>query len=73
MNITPLITKYYGNFHLLGRCKNKPNSNPIKSNLKKAKMNLKVYSTKDYENEPPFRPPPKQTQFLNLTFLPADC
>jgi len=30
---------------------NKPNSKPIKANLKRAKMNVNSYSTKDYENK----------------------
>jgi len=34
---------------------NKPNSNPIKPNLRKAKMNLNFFSEKDYENETAFR------------------
>jgi hypothetical protein len=33
MNINPDMTKHYGNFHLLGRRKNKANSNPIKPNF----------------------------------------
>jgi len=40
MNINPVTTKHYDNFYLLGRRKNKPNSNPIKANLKNAKINL---------------------------------
>ena len=31
MSINPVTIKHYGNFHLLGRCKNKPNSNPIQT------------------------------------------
>jgi len=41
---------------------NKPNSNPIKPNLKNAKMNLNSVKTKDYVNESRLRPPAKQTQ-----------
>jgi len=59
---------------------NKPNSNPIKPNFRNAKMNLKFYSTKDYENEPRLRTlakqtqnKPNQTQFLPRTFSPAAC
>jgi len=33
-----------------------------KANLRKAKMKLIFYSTKDYENEPRLRAPGKQTQ-----------
>jgi len=42
---------------------NKPNSKPIKPNLRKDKMKLNLYLTKDYENEQCFRPPAKQIQF----------
>ena len=31
----------------------KPNSNPIKPNFQKAKMNVNLYVIEDYENEPP--------------------
>ena len=44
MNINPAMTKPNGNFHLLGRRKNKPNSNPIqtqnKANSKPIKPNF---------------------------------
>jgi len=63
MNISPVMTKHYGNFRLLGRPKNKPNSNPIKPNLKNAKMNLSPFKTKEYANEPRIRPLTKQNQF----------
>ncbi len=63
MNISQVLTKHYGNFRLLGRPKNKPNSKPNKPNLRKAKMNVNSVKTKDYRNEPPLRPPAKQTQF----------
>jgi len=32
MNINPFMIKLYGNFHLLGRRKNKAKTNPIKPN-----------------------------------------
>jgi len=61
------MTKHYRNFRLLGRRKNKAKTNPIKPNLRKAKMNLSSVKTKEYVNESPLRPPaktnPKQTQF----------
>ncbi len=63
MNINLIMTMLYGNFHLLGRSKNKPNSNPIKPNLRKAKMNVNSVKTKDYRNEPPLPSSAKQTQF----------
>ena len=33
-------------------CENKPNTNPIKANFRKAKMNVDLYVIKDYENVP---------------------
>jgi hypothetical protein len=33
MNINPDMTKHYGNFHFLGRRKNKAKTNPIKPNF----------------------------------------
>ena len=63
MSINPVKTKHYGNFRLLGRRKNKPNSNPIKPNLRKAKMNASSVKKREYVNKPPHRPQPKQTQF----------
>jgi len=49
-------TKIYTNFIPLAGYKNKPNSNPIKPNLKKAKMNVNLYIIEDYENETAYRP-----------------
>ncbi len=56
--------------------KNKANSNPIKPNFRKTKMNLNFYPTKDYKNEPLRRRrenKPNQTQSskdqLRLNFL----
>jgi hypothetical protein len=50
MNLSPVITKHYGNFHLLGRRKNKPNSNPIKPNFLETQMNINPVMTKHYGN-----------------------
>jgi len=47
MNITSLLTNYYGNFRLFSRRKNKPNSNPIYvklGNLKYEILSETVYS-----------------------------
>jgi hypothetical protein len=41
MNVNIYYIKIYQNFIPLAGQKNKPNSNPIKPNLKKAKMNVK--------------------------------
>ena len=69
MNISFCLTKHYGNFRILGRRKNKANSNPIKPNLKNAKMNLSSVKTKEYVNEPRLRPPAKQTQSNPISYL----
>jgi len=63
MNINLVTTKNYENISLLGRCQNKPNSKPIKPNLKNAKMNLNFYLSKDYEQKPPLGQAAKQSQF----------
>jgi hypothetical protein len=42
MNISPVITKPYGNFHLLARRKNKANSNPIKPNFRPGGFGLRL-------------------------------
>jgi len=62
MTINPFMTIYYDNFHLLERRKNKPNSNPIKPNFRKANMNITLFKSKGYRNEPPLRPMAKQTR-----------
>jgi hypothetical protein len=41
---------------------NKPNTNPIKPNLKRAKMNINSIITKDYRKKKRFHSPNKQTQ-----------
>jgi len=51
MNVTSFITKYYENKWQRKVRKNKPNSKPIKANLRKAKMNVNSLITKDYSNE----------------------
>jgi len=49
-------------------------SNPIKPNLKKVKMNVGSVKTKDYRNESRLRPPAKQTQSnpISLAILSAE-
>ncbi len=44
----------YKNFIPLAGQKNKPNSNPIKPNLRKAKMNVNLTLTKDYRKKDDF-------------------
>jgi hypothetical protein len=50
MNVTSFITKNYRINDAFAVQKNKPNSNPNKANLKRAKMNLNIYYTEVYEN-----------------------
>jgi hypothetical protein len=50
MNVSIFSTKAYKNETAFRRGKNKPNSNPNKPNLRKAKMDVNIYYTKVYEN-----------------------
>jgi len=54
MNIYPYNTTAYEKFIPLAGYKNKPNSNPIKPNLKRAKMNINSLITKDYRKKDDF-------------------
>jgi len=54
MNVNPYNTKDYKIFIPLAGQKNKPNSNPIKANLKRAQMNLNLTLTKDYRKKDDF-------------------
>jgi len=47
MNVNIYYTKTYNNETAFRRVKNKPNSNPIKPNLRKPKMNVNLTLTKD--------------------------
>jgi hypothetical protein len=47
-------TKIYKNFIPLAGYKNKPNSNPIKPNSRKAKMNVNLTLKKDYRKNDAF-------------------
>ena len=67
MNVNTVKTRDYENELPLRPPKNKPKTNPIKPNLKNAKMNVGSVKTKDYGNESRFRPPAKQTQFKPKT------
>ena len=44
----------YINLICLTKVKNKPNSNPIKPNLKNAKMNVNLYVIEDYRKKDVF-------------------
>ncbi|HUU20209.1 MAG TPA: hypothetical protein VMW72_23875 [Sedimentisphaerales bacterium] len=48
MNISISLQTAYENKHNWTLGQNKPNSNPIKPNFRKAKMNVKLTLTKDY-------------------------
>jgi len=51
MNVNSLITKDYRKKDDFAVQKNKPNSNPNKADLKRAKMNISIATIKDYDNE----------------------
>jgi len=48
MNVIIFSTKAYENLSNWTLGENKPNSNPIKANFRKAKMNVNLTLTKDY-------------------------
>jgi len=50
MNITFYLTNYYGNFHLLERCKNKANSNPIQTQSKPNQTQNRANQTQNKPN-----------------------
>ncbi len=53
MNVNSLITKDYRKNDDFAVRKNKPNSNPI---YERAKMNVNLLATKEYENKTALRP-----------------
>jgi len=54
MNVISVLTMIYENKHNWTLGQNKPNSNPIKPNLQKAKMNVNLYFTEDYRKKDDF-------------------
>ncbi len=54
MNIIPYNTTDYENKRNWTIGQNKPNSNPIKANLRKPKMNVNLTLTKDYRKKDDF-------------------
>ena len=54
MNVNPVITREYENKRNWTLGQNKPNSNPIKANFKRAKMDVKSLITKDYRKKDDF-------------------
>ncbi len=54
MNVKSYNTKDYENKHNWTIGENKPNSNPIKPNFRKAKIDAKSLFTKDYRKKDDF-------------------
>ena len=54
MNVNSYMKSKYENLDTWCNQKNKPNSNPIKPNLQKAKMNVSLYVIKDYRKNDDF-------------------
>ncbi len=54
MNLNSLITTDYENKWQQRVRKNKPNSKPIKANLRRAKMNINLYVIEDYRKNDDF-------------------
>ena len=54
MNVNPYNTTDYERKSNWTLGQNKPNSNPIKPNLKRAKMNINSITTKDYRKKDDF-------------------
>ncbi len=78
MNVTPYNTTDYENKSNWTLGENKPNSNPIKPNLRKAKMNVNSFITKDYRkkddfvvqiNKPNFRKAQNERKLICYTGL----
>jgi len=66
MNVSFFYTMDYENKRNWTLGQNKPNSNPIKPNLRKAKMDVNAFLQKDYENEPPSGPKKTNPNKANL-------
>ncbi len=54
MNLNSLLTKNYKNKRNWTIGQSKPNSNPIKPNFQKAKINVNLTLTKDYRKKDDF-------------------
>ncbi|HUU17884.1 MAG TPA: hypothetical protein VMW72_12090 [Sedimentisphaerales bacterium] len=54
MNLSNVKTMNYKNFIPLAGQKNKPKTNPIKPNFRKAQMNVNSLITKDYRKKDDF-------------------
>ncbi len=76
MNANLYNTKIYERFIPLAGQKNKPNSNPIKPNLKRAKMNVTLTLTKDYRKKDDFavrKNKPKTNPIAEREIIDANC
>jgi len=65
MNVNIYNTKDYENKHNWTFGQSKPNSNPIKPNLRKAKMNVNLTLTKDYRKKDDFEVRINKPNFQN--------
>ncbi len=54
MNVSLILSTNYENIANWTLGENKPNSNPNKPNLQKAKMNINSFITKDYRKKEDF-------------------
>ena len=73
MNVNPYNTTHYENIANWTLGQNKPNSNPIKPNCRRARMNVNLTLTKDYRkndtflvriNKPNFRNGQNERKYL---------
>ena len=46
MNVSSALSRRYGDFHILGRRKNEPNTNPIRTQTNPIKANLTQFQSK---------------------------
>jgi len=65
MNVSIFLKMAYENKHNWTLGQNKPNSNPIKANLKRAKMNINSLMTKDYRKNDDFVVRINKANFVN--------
>jgi len=65
INLTIYLQMAYEKFIPLAGQKNKPNSNPNKPNLQKAKMNVSLTITKDYRKKDDFLVRINRPNFVN--------
>ena len=64
MNLNTYYTTVYKNQTAFRRRKNKPNSNPIKPNLRKAQMIVNLTLTKDYRKNDDFASQKNKPNFV---------